>query len=77
MVTVRVRLEDIVGSGKVRITLPNGKSLDAKIPAGFEPGQQLRLKGQGGDGTPPGDAWLTNAWCRGWGFECDDTGAGR
>ncbi len=56
MVTVRVRLEDIVGSGKVRVTLPNGKSLDAKIPAGFEPGQQLRLKGQGGDGTPPGDA---------------------
>lgn len=56
MVTARVRLEDIVGSGKVRITLPNGKSLDAKIPAGFEPGQQLRLKGQGGEGTPPGDA---------------------
>lgn len=56
MVTVRVRLEDIVGSGKVRVTLPNGKSLDAKIPAGFEPGQQLRLKGQGGEGTPPGDA---------------------
>lgn len=56
MVTARVRLEDIVGSGKVRITLPNGKSLDAKIPAGFEPGQQLRLKGQGSDGTPPGDA---------------------
>lgn len=56
MVTARVRLEDIVGSGKVRVTLPNGKSLDAKIPAGFEPGQQLRLKGQGGEGTPPGDA---------------------
>ena len=56
MVTVRIRLEDIVGSGKVRITLPNGKSLDAKIPAGFEPGQQLRLKGQGGEGTPSGDA---------------------
>lgn len=56
MVTARVRLEDIVGSGKVRVTLPNGKSLDAKVPAGFEPGQQLRLKGQGGEGTPPGDA---------------------
>ncbi|MBS1180364.1 MAG: cbpA [Proteobacteria bacterium] len=56
MVTARIRLEDIVGSGKVRVTLPNGKSLDAKIPAGFEPGQQIRLKGQGGDGTPPGDA---------------------
>ncbi|WP_237155053.1 DnaJ C-terminal domain-containing protein [Oryzibacter oryziterrae] len=56
MVTARVKLEDIVGSGKVRVTLPSGKSLDAKIPLGFEPGQQLRLKGQGSDGTPPGDA---------------------
>lgn len=58
MVSVKVRLEDIVGSGKVRVSLPSGKSVDAKIPPGFEPGQQLRLKGQGGDGTPPGDAIL-------------------
>jgi DnaJ-class molecular chaperone len=56
MVTARVRLEDLVGSGKVRVTLPSGKTLDVKVPAGFEPGQQMRLKGQGGDGTPPGDA---------------------
>jgi DnaJ-class molecular chaperone len=58
MVTVRVRLEDIVGSGKARVTLPSGKTVDAKIPAGFEAGQQLRLKGQGGDGHPAGDAIL-------------------
>lgn len=56
MVTARVRLEDLVGSGKVRVALPSGKTLDVKIPAGFEPGQQMRLKGQGGEGAPPGDA---------------------
>jgi DnaJ-class molecular chaperone len=56
MVTARVALEDIVGSGKVRVSLPSGRTLDVKIPPGFEVGQQMRLKGQGGEGTPPGDA---------------------
>jgi DnaJ-class molecular chaperone len=56
IVTSRVRIEDIVGSGKTRVTLPNGRVLDVKIPAGFEPGQQVRLKGQGGEGVVPGDA---------------------
>lgn len=56
MVTARVRLEDLVESGKVRVTLPSGKTLDVKVPQGFEPGQQMRLKGQGGEGTPAGDA---------------------
>jgi DnaJ-class molecular chaperone len=56
MVTARVRLEDIVGSGKVRVALPSGRTLDVKIPAGFEPGQQVRLKGQGGEGASRGDA---------------------
>lgn len=56
IVTARVKLEDLVGSGKVRVGLPSGKTLDVKIPKGFEPGAQMRLKGQGGDGSPPGDA---------------------
>ncbi|WP_075217617.1 DnaJ C-terminal domain-containing protein [Mongoliimonas terrestris] len=56
MVTARVRLEDMVESGKVRVVLPSGKALDVKVPVGFEPGAQMRLKGQGGDGDPPGDA---------------------
>ncbi len=56
IVTARVKLEDIVGSGKVRVNLPSGKALDVKIPPGFEPGQQMRLRGQGGEGVPPGDA---------------------
>ncbi|WP_181699147.1 DnaJ C-terminal domain-containing protein [Chthonobacter albigriseus] len=55
MVTAKVRLEDLVGSGKVRVLLPSGKTLDVKVPLGFEPGQQMRLKGQG-SGEPPGDA---------------------
>jgi DnaJ-class molecular chaperone len=44
-----------------RLTLPDGKSLDVKIPPGTEEGQILRLRGQGGTGVsdaPPGDALI-------------------
>lgn len=33
-----------------RVTLKNGKTLDVRIPAGIEDGQQIRLRGQGGEG---------------------------
>jgi DnaJ-class molecular chaperone len=42
-----------------RVTLPDGRTLDVKIPPGVRDGQMIRLKGQGmpgiGDGAP-GDA---------------------
>ena len=43
-----------------RITLQNGKTLDLKLPAGFEGGRQMRLAGQGQAGPGgAGDALVT------------------
>lgn len=44
-----------------RITLPNGKSLDVRVPPGVVDAQTLRLKGQGAAGAgggEPGDALI-------------------
>lgn len=49
---------------KRRIRLPNGKTLEVKIPAGVEHGQQIRLKGQGEPGfggAAAGDVLITVA----------------
>lgn len=51
--SLSVSLEDAFNGGNQRVTLGNGKTLDVKIPAGLEDGQQIRLKGQGENG---GDA---------------------
>jgi DnaJ-class molecular chaperone len=43
------------------ITIPDGKTLQVKIPEGADDRQMLRLKGQGMpgfDGGPPGDAYV-------------------
>lgn len=58
-VTAEITLEDLVGQGKVRVALPNGKTLDVQLPEGAASGQQIRLKGQGQPGTSPGDAIVT------------------
>lgn len=60
--TVSVSLADAVLGTSVRVSLPNGKTLDVAIPAGIEDGKQIRLKGQGHPGVggaPAGDAMIT------------------
>jgi DnaJ-class molecular chaperone len=53
-------LDSIRGATR-RLTLPDGRSLEVKVPAGIEDGQTMRLKGQGGTsyaGGPAGDALI-------------------
>ncbi|SDE64433.1 DnaJ domain-containing protein [Paracoccus isoporae] len=48
--------------GATRITLPDGNSLEVKIPEGAADGQTIRLRGKGGEGYGQGgrgDAYLT------------------
>ena len=54
-------LEAALGTQK-RITLPDGQSLDVKIPSGTADGQTIRLRGKGGAGIgegPSGDALVS------------------
>lgn len=44
---VSISLEDIANGGNVRVSLPNGKEIDVKIPVGVQSGQTIRLRGQG------------------------------
>lgn len=47
---------DAVNGGTQRLTLPTGKTLEVRVPAGIEEGQILRLRGQGGAAGPDGKA---------------------
>jgi DnaJ-class molecular chaperone len=52
---------DAVNGAVRRLTLPDGRTLDVKIPVGTTDGQVLRLRGQGGPGRhggPAGDALI-------------------
>lgn len=49
---------DAVRGATQRLTLPDGGSLDVRIPPGLENGQVLRLRGKGDPGDPPGDALI-------------------
>ena len=53
-------LEAVLGATR-RLTLPDGRTLDVRVPPGLEAGQSLRLRGQGGpglNGGPAGDALI-------------------
>ena len=56
--TIEVDFLDAALGARKRVTMPDGKALDIAIPAGMEEGQQLRLKGQGKQGTKSGDAYV-------------------
>ncbi len=49
-----VDLLDVVNDATKRLTLPDGRTLDVKIPVGLEDGQSLRLRQQGGPGLNGG-----------------------
>lgn len=48
---LEVDLVDIAHGAEKMITLPTGKKLQVKIPAGIEEGKKLRFKGLGGGGS--------------------------
>lgn len=56
-----VDLVDSITGATKRLTLPDGGTIDVKIPAGLIDGQTLRLKGKGAPGVGkggPGDALI-------------------
>ena len=58
---VEVDFVDAALGSERLITLPNGKKLQVKIPAGIEEGKRLRFKGQGApgiNGATAGDLYL-------------------
>ncbi len=60
--TVTVTLAEAVHGTDARVSLPTGRTLEIKVPAGIEDGKQIRLKGQGqpaGRGAVAGDALVT------------------
>ena len=57
---LNVPFEDAALLKPQRISLQNGKTLDLKLPPGFEPGRQVRMTGQGELGPGgAGDALVT------------------
>jgi DnaJ-class molecular chaperone len=59
--TLTVSFVDAATGTTRRLALPDGKTLDVRIPPGTEDGHILRLRGQGGpgfNGAPAGDALI-------------------
>ena len=55
-VALQVGLETAVSGGPLRVALPSGKTIEIRVPAGMEDGQQMRLRGQGEPGPAGGEA---------------------
>jgi len=61
---ITVSFNEAALGGTRRVTLPDGHEVDLRIPVGLKDGQQIRLKGQGGQGAqggPSGDVMMTVA----------------
>ena len=61
---ITVGFEEAAKGGTRRLSLPDGREIDVRIPAGLKDGQQIRLRGQGGpgqNGGPAGDVRMTVA----------------
>lgn len=56
--TLGVSFIDAVVGATRRLSLPEGGTLDVRIPAGIESGKVLRLTGKGAAGEPAGDALI-------------------
>ena len=59
--SLTITLADAAKGTKTRVSLPTGKDVEVKIPAGMTSGQQIRLKGQGWPSATgkAGDALIT------------------
>lgn len=60
--SLAVAFLDAALGATTRLALPDGRTLDVKVPPGIEEGQTLRLRGQGGagwNGGPAGDALIS------------------
>lgn len=67
MLEAEVPLETIANGGAARVDLPDGRTVEVKIPQGMANGATMRLKGQGKPGHAggvKGDALLTIRYAR-------------
>ncbi|MBV8800206.1 MAG: J domain-containing protein [Alphaproteobacteria bacterium] len=53
-ISITVSFEEAAMGGTRRVYMPDGREVDVRIPAGLRDGQQIRLKGQGGEGRNGG-----------------------